>query len=436
MRAPEPLLRRRNVMTTGTREDSAGVKLAVHPVMGELESHRPEVRTLFEASPGLYLVLRPDFVIVAVTNAYLHATMTTRDGVLGRGLFDVFPDNPDDPTATGTRNLRASLERVLTRRMPDTMAVQKYDIRRPASEGAVFEERYWAPINTPVLGSDGAVEYIIHSVEDVTELVQSRSRADETLGLERIIAQRTAELAAANKELEAFSWSVSHDLRAPLRAIDGFSKALAGLLGPEVDDKARHYLSRVREAAKRMGELIDDLLDLSRVARSPIRRERIEISEIARDVLRRLQTGQPDRVVECTVESNLLATADRRLITIVLENLLGNAWKFTERKDGAQIEVGSTVARDETAIFVRDNGAGFEPAHARRLFVPFQRLHAADEYEGTGIGLATVQRIITRHGGRIWAEAAPQRGATFFFTLGTEPALAEKACNGHNGERS
>jgi signal transduction histidine kinase len=404
--------------------------------MGQLDSRRPDFRTLFEAAPGLYLVLRPDLVIVAVTDAYLAATMTTREGILGRGLFEVFPDNPADPSASGTRNLRASLERVLARRLPDTMAVQKYDVRRPASEGAVFEERYWAPINTPVLGSDGAVEYIIHSVEDVTELVQSRSRADETLGLERIIAQRTAELAAANKELEAFSWSVSHDLRAPLRAIDGFSKALASLLGPEVDDKARHYLSRVREAAKRMGELVDDLLDLSRVARSPIHCERIELSEIASDVLRRLQASQPNRSVDCTIESDLFVTADRRLLTIVLENLLGNAWKFTEKTERARIEVGFVRTRDETAVFVRDNGAGFEPAHARRLFVPFQRLHAAGEYEGTGIGLATVQRIINRHGGRIWADAAPQRGATFFFTLGMDPPLAEKACEGQNGERA
>lgn len=402
------------------------MNLAARLVMGERETECRDFRTLFEAAPGLYLVLKPDFVIVAVTDAYLRATMTTREGILGRGLFEVFPDNPDDPNATGTRNLRASLERVLARRAPDTMAVQKYDVRRPASEGAVFEERYWAPINTPVLGSDGAVDYIIHNVEDVTELVRSRNRADEMLGLERIIAQRTAELAAANKELEAFSWSVSHDLRAPLRAIDGFSKALANLLGPEVDDKARHYLSRVREAATRMGELIDDLLELSRVSRSQMLRERIELSVIAKDVLRRLQATQPDRVVECSIEGDLVVTADRRLITIVLENLLGNAWKFTAKREGARIEVGSTIARDERAIFVRDNGAGFDPALARRLFVPFQRLHTPDEYEGTGIGLATVQRIIARHGGRIWADAAPERGATFFFTLG--------ASNAHDGE--
>jgi signal transduction histidine kinase len=379
----------------------------------------PDFRRLFEAAPGLFLVLRPDLVIVAVSDAYLHATMTTRAGILGRGLFEVFPDNPQDPDATGVRNLRASLDRVLAHRLPDTMAVQKYDIRRPASEGAGFEERYWAPLNSPVLGANGAVEYIIHSVEDVSELVRSQARADQTLGLERIIARRTAELEAANRELEAFSWSVSHDLRAPLRAIEGFSKALIATLGDSIDDKSRHYLTRVREGARRMGELIDDLLGLARVAQDRLVREPVDVTALARRVVEELVAREPARRVEVTIEDGLTATADPRLLAISLENLIGNAWKFTGKVEHARIEVGTMEHANERCFFVRDNGAGFDKAHAARMFVPFQRMHPATEFEGTGIGLATVQRIVVRHGGRLWAEGEPGRGATFFFTLGS-----------------
>lgn len=372
-------------------------------------------------------MLRPDFVIVAVSDSYLRATMTTREGILGRGLFDVFPDNPNDPEATGTRNLRASLDRVLAQRVADTMPVQKYDIRRPASEGATFEVRYWAPMNSPVIRDDGTVQYIIHSVEDVTELVRSRTRADQTGGLERIIAQRTAQLEAMNKELEAFSWSVSHDLRAPLRAIDGFSKALANLLEDKLDPKGRHYLSRVRDAATRMGHLIDDLLELSRVTRAELRRQDVDVTRLAADAVQSLHARDPDRRVECIIEPGMRVTADRGLLAIVLENLLGNAWKFTSKTASARIEVGTTRVGGELVFFVRDNGAGFDATHAGRLFVPFQRLHGASEFEGTGIGLATVQRIVARHGGRVWADATTGRGASFHFTVGANDDALRRA---------
>jgi signal transduction histidine kinase len=829
----------------------------------------PDFRNLFESAPGLYLVLTPDFTIAGASEAYLQATMTRRDDIVGRGLFEVFPDNPDDPAATGTRNLRASLERVLQGRGPDAMAVQKYDIRRPESEGGGFEERYWSPVNSPVFGAGGGMAYIIHRVEDVTEFVRlkrhgteqsklaeefksraarmesevflraqeiqeanrklraandeldrkgkelaalnerlrsldelktkffanvshelrtplalilgpveklladaalkdgarqdlavvernartllrhvndlldvarlearkmavSYARVDlaeivrrvasnfETFAqehrydyrveapaslsaeidgakIERVVmnllsnafkftprggkircvlrppaeawaevsvadsgpgvpaalrgsvferffqaessdtrrfggtglglsiardfvelhggtiavdaapeggarfsfripvaapagaeigppaekppgpwsgppeelraampppddappavsagdrplvlvvednrdmnqyigsilsadyrtesaydgregiekatrlrpdliltdfmmpgmsggrmlaglrevpdlkgipvvlltakaddetrvealrhgaqdylvkpfspeelrarignllavrcARREIErqneelrssesrLEQANRELEAFCYSVSHDLRAPLRAIEGFGQMLEEEYAAKLDDSGRHYLDRVRAGSRRMGELINDLMELFRVTRAELRRTDVDFSALAQTVVEELRRTSPARLVEFVIPAGLRVQADARLLRVVLENLIGNAWKFTARHARARIEVGREERGEGTVWFVRDDGAGFDMRYAEKLFGAFQRLHAEEEFEGTGIGLATVQRIVHRHGGRIWAEAAVDRGATFYFTL-------------------
>lgn len=418
----------------------------------------PDFRRLFEEAPGLYLVLDPALVIVAVSDAYLRATMTRREDILGRGIFDVFPDNPDDTGATGERNLRASLDAVLRLRVTDVMAVQKYDIRRPESEGGGFEERFWSPSNSPVLGDDGGLAAIIHRVEDVTEFVRLRQsdvaqreladrlrtraerieaevyeraqeiaeanrrlqRADAELRLDRERLERFAEqLATANRELEAFSYSVSHDLRAPLRAIDGFAQALCEDLGEGLKDPAAGHLRRIRAAAHRMGRLIDDLIELSRVARAPMQSQEVDLTALSRAVVQDLAVAEPGRQVEVNVAEGLSGRGDPHLLRVVMDNLLGNAWKFTGRNPRARIDVGAAAGDDGvTAYFVRDDGAGFDMAYADKLFGPFQRLHGQAEYPGTGIGLATVQRIVHRHGGRVWAQAAPGAGATFRFTLG------------------
>lgn len=245
------------------------------------------------------------------------------------------------------------------------------------------------------------------------ELAQARQ------SLEARVAERTAQLTAANRELEAFSYSVSHDLRAPLRGIDGFGQALLEDYGAQMDATARGYLERIRAATQRMGMLIDDLLQLARVTRAEIRREDCDLSAMAASILEELQRQEPGRKTEIEIEAGLHAWGDPTLLRIVLENFLGNAWKFTSKREFTWISLQRVRGEGESSVFaIRDNGAGFDPAHASQLFSAFQRLHAAADFPGTGIGLATAQRILHRHGGHAWAEAQAGAGATFYFTVG------------------
>jgi signal transduction histidine kinase len=251
-----------------------------------------------------------------------------------------------------------------------------------------------------------------------TEIIE-RAQAEKEVERKQIeLAQSNAELVAVNTELESFSYSVSHDLRAPLRSIDGFSHALLEDWADRFDDEGRDHLNRIRAATQRMGSLIDDLLNLSRLSRAAMQRQGLDMSALARSIVSNLRRDQPDRQIEVRIQDGLTTKADPGLVRVALENLLGNAWKFTSKQASAHIEVGQAEVDGTLAFFVRDDGAGFDPAHAERLFGAFQRLHGMDEFAGTGIGLATVQRIVRRHGGHIWAESAVDRGATFYFTLG------------------
>jgi PAS domain S-box-containing protein len=252
------------------------------------------------------------------------------------------------------------------------------------------------------------------AIRDVTQ----RKRMEEDVQkLNEDLKQRAAQLEAANKELEAFSYSVSHDLRAPLRSIDGFSHVVLEDYGEQLPADARGYLERVRAAAQRMAVLIDDLLNLSRVTRTALQPRFINLSKMAEDILHGLRESQPERQVSISLMPDLMVEADPHLMNIVLENLLSNAWKFTSKRELATIEFGQKDHVKERTFYVRDNGVGFDMAYSDKLFGVFQRLHSISEFPGTGVGLATVQRIISIHGGRIWAESAEGKGTTFYFTL-------------------
>ena len=255
------------------------------------------------------------------------------------------------------------------------------------------------------------------NAELIREVAERKRAEDDIRKLNAQVVQRSAQLEASNKELEAFSYSVSHDLRAPLRGIDGFSQAVLEDYDEILDDSGRSYLHRVRAASQRMSQLIDAMLNLARLTRAEIHTQTFDMSAMVHGIFEDLQKMEPEREVECIVANNLLATADPQLIRAVLENLLGNAWKFTRQQPNPRIEFGHGQYKGQAAYFVKDNGAGFDMTYVHKLFGAFQRLHAYTEYPGVGVGLATVHRIIQRHGGQIWAEGAVDEGATFHFTL-------------------
>jgi PAS domain S-box-containing protein len=523
-----------------------------------------DFKLLFESAQGLYLVLFPDLTIVAVSNAYLKATMTEREKIVGKNLFEVFPDNPNDPVAKGETNLRFSLNYVLDHKTTHTMAVQKYDIRDASGK---FEERYWSPVNKPIFGDDGEIRYIIHRVEDVTDFIRlsnqrstpaahtvdqevykraqeiqeinskllnemnerktaelklkeasillqacleshrdvlifsidkhyrylnfnvafktgtfhaygrnvvqgmnlgdsitvdedfERIKANcdrafagenhvtieeygdaqryyyetrynpitndkkEVIGAtvlsanitERIMAER--QIQTLNKELEAFTYSVAHDLRAPLRVIDGYSGLLtedyAELLGKD----GKRLIDIIALNARQMGQLIDDLLQFARLGRLSVKKQRVDVNGMMNQLINEQLRQIPKDRIDIRVSPLDAADCDGSLIRHVLSNLISNAIKYSGKRERAIIEVGSTKSETEIVYFVKDNGSGFDMKYADKLFGVFQRLHKASDYEGTGVGLAIVHRVVIKHGGRVWAESEPDRGATFYFSL-------------------
>jgi PAS domain S-box-containing protein len=294
-------------------------------------------------------------------------------------------------------------------------------------------------------GADGPHTYITvkfrlldgegkpYAVCGISTDITARKRAEEQVRqlnaeLEQRVRERTAELETAVRELDAFAYSVSHDLRAPLRSLHGFSQILLEDYAGGLDDEGRQYLQRIQANVARMGQLIDDLLRLSRATRTGLKRERVDIGAQASEIIGELRSTDPGRRVETVIADALVTTGDSRLIRLALENLLSNAWKFTSRREYAIISVGAVDQPGGRVFFVRDNGAGFDMRYAEKLFDPFQRLHPAAEFEGSGIGLAIVDRILSRHGGRIWAESETGKGSTFFFTFTSE---GSDRSNGH-----
>src|SRR5258706_7514352 len=334
---------------------------------------------------------------------------------------------------TGLVAIPALLIAILISQLPQRAIARP--ILSLASLAAVVSNRKDYSVRAPTMRSVAEIEQLVgtfnHMLTEIqgqhTEIENARATleqrvTDRTRELQSRTEQLEAqgrELAAANRELESFSYSVSHDLRAPLRAIDGFSKVLLSeYRSGTLDQRAIHFLERVRSGTQKMSQLIDDMLHLAQVSRRPLERTEVDVTEMAQEVAAELARHNPDRFVHFAIEPNLRASADAHLLTIVFENLLGNAWKFTGGREEARVEVGLTSIAGEQAFFIRDNGAGFNAAYASKLFGAFQRLHHESEFEGTGIGLATVKRIITRHGGLVSAEGVEGVGATFYFTLG------------------
>ncbi|MFW9788421.1 MAG: PAS domain S-box protein [Candidatus Thorarchaeota archaeon] len=343
-----------------------------------------------------------DEKILFVNKAFAEMLDYTQSELVGMNILDIIAEEDKELILDQTKIRREGVSSSYTHRF-----VRKDGEHRIVRASAV-----------PSRDDDGQVDGTIAVVTDITERIQ-KDREIKKLNeeLAQRVEERTAELAAANKELEAFSYSVSHDLRAPLRTIDGFSQALLEDYSDSIDDTGHDFLRRVRSAATHMGSLIEDLLVLSRVTRTEMERVDVDLSLIASEIIGDLQEIDPDRQVHIRISDEVHVRCDQRLIKLVLQNLLDNAWKFTSKIPDALIEFGCQDQDGESVFYVRDNGAGFNMDYSDKLFVPFQRLHQAEEFEGSGIGLATVQRIINRHGGRVWAESVIDGGSTFYFTI-------------------
>ncbi|HEY0479730.1 MAG TPA: PAS domain-containing protein [Kofleriaceae bacterium] len=351
------------------------------------------VDAIIENIPDMVFVKDADkLAFVRLNRAGEDLLGLSRDQLIGKTDFDFFPASEAEFFVAKDRETLASTV---------VVDIAEEPIHTPRGT------RWLHTKKVPLLDATGRPAYLLGISHDITERKQA-------------IADLSAAKAAtddANRELESFSYSVAHDLRTPLRAIDGFSLALVEDYGDRLDVEGQRYLARIRDAAQRMAELIDDLLTLSRVTRSELRRERVDLSALAHTVLGALQRLEPERRVEIVIAPGLHAHADPQLAAIALDNLLGNAWKFTSRRADARIELGRLPGDAATTYFVRDNGAGFDMTYGDKLFGVFQRLHPETEFPGTGIGLATVARITQRHRGRIWADGRPGAGATFYFTL-------------------
>jgi PAS domain S-box-containing protein len=407
-----------------------------------------DFQLLFESAPGLFLVLDPALTIVAVSDAYAEATMTDREKIVGRGIFDVFPDNPDDADATGVGNLRASLERVLATRRADAMAVQKYDIRRPEADGGGFEVRWWSPVNTPVLEPGGELRYIIHKVEDVTEYIRLEQRRHEaaavtselreaTEQMEAEILRRSAQLRESNDLLRAasaakndFLGRMSHELRTPLTAIRGFGE----LLSLEMSDPEQAEWARsIQRAGGHMLALVDDVLDITRIEAGRLAMS-VEPVLIADALAGAVELTRPlaerrriDVIGAATKAGDRYVLADNQRLKQVLINLIDNAVKYNHEGGEVRLAVEPRDAR-WVRILVSDTGPGIPEDALAKLFVPFERLGAESRgIEGTGLGLALSRSLIENMGGTIGVSSVAGRGTTFWIELrsAAAPGAAE-----------
>jgi len=381
----------------------------------ELKESEERYRQLYLETPMMLHSIDPEWKLVNVSNYWLAHLGYERDEVINRRFTDFFSEE----------SRRYAEEEVLPRFFR-TGFCKEVPYRVVKKSGEVIDVLLTAAVERD---EKRETARSLAVMVDVT----ARKRAEQEIELlNRELVARAAELEeanceleatldqleAANQELEAFNYTVSHDLRIPLTCIDGYSSLLLELSSERLDDQGKGFIEDIRGATDRMDKLINTLLDFSRISRSEINRTRVDLNELARAVAAQLRINEPGRRVAFTIAEGLKVDGDFRLLRAVLENLIGNAWKYTGKREEAAIEFGTTVCEGKPAYFVRDNGAGFDMGEADGLFAPFQRLHRREEFEGSGIGLATVKRIIERHGGRVWADGEVGKGATFYFTLG------------------
>ena len=395
---------------------------------------------LFERAPGLYLVLDPHFFILAATDNYLRATMTRREDIVGQHFFDVLKDNPDDANANRARDLRASLERALREHIPDPMAVQKYYIRCPTGE---FEERFWNPINIPIVGADEHVEYIIHCIEDVTEFVRLQKSggehghaadADEVMQREILtraeqlsttnqqlklangeLALRTAELSSTLQTMQTFTYSIAHDLRAPLRALTSFSGLVLDEYTDKLDDTGKDFLNRIKAAARQMDRLVSDLLAYGQLTHVEVTVVPISLDSAVTRVLKDLDAEISARHANVEVQRPLpTIIGNIVLLNQVLLNLIDNALKFVPPDKTPHIGITVKHYENRLRLCISDNGIGIAPAYHAKIFDLFSRLHKPSEYSGTGIGLALVKKAMERMMGKVGVESNPGEGSCFW----------------------
>ncbi len=400
-----------------------------------------DFQKLFQSLPGLYLILDPDLVIVAASDAYLNATMTQRDAIVGRRVFDVFPDNPDDPTTQGVASLMVSFDRVRRDLVTDTVAVQKFDIRRPESQGGGFEVRYWSPVNTPVVGPDGKLIWIINRVEDVTDFVRLKEQDSRQKQLAAELKQRTTEmevelfdrsqelqklnreLLSANKAKSVFLANMSHELRTPLNAILGFSELLlddtsAGHFGAQA---RKQFLDQIHTSGAHLLGLINDILDLSKVeaGQMQLRLSTLSVADAVNEVAAVTEplAAKKKIAIDLDVAAAGDLVADAGKLRQMLLNLVSNAIKFTP--DGGRVTIAGKRVSDFVEISVADTGVGIKESDRPLIFREFQQLDAGPgrEQEGTGLGLALTRRLALLHGGDVRFESEVGRGSVFTLSI-------------------
>lgn len=395
-----------------TRDEEERLAAQILDSEQALHASERKFRVIFESAPVGIFTLRSDQSI-GIVNA-------TLADLLGYGAADLEGRSPRELSPAEDYEEQYRLDSQLVSGQRDSYALERTYRRK---DGEII----WANlVVASIRGKDGKPLFAVGIIQDITER-KEREKEIRQLNeeLEHKVESRTRQLQLTNKELEAFSYSVSHDLRAPLDSIEGFGQAIREDYGQRLNGTGSDYLNRILQSTGHMRRLIDDLLSLSRTSSQVLEPAETDLSSIAREIIHELHHRHSGRNVQCLVESGLLVRADAGLMRVLLENLIGNAWKFTARTENPRIEFGRCksppkgleVQEEEQVYFVSDNGVGFDMGHADRLFTPFQRLHRESDFPGTGVGLATAERVVIRHGGRIWAESSTDRGATFYFTL-------------------